>query len=197
MISRVKEILQQEIDALSSMPLDEQIIDQVINLLYNCKGKVIFMGMGKAGLVGTKIAASMSSMGTPSFFVHAGEMQHGDLGMIDDGDVVIALSNSGKTHEVLLSLELCKKTFSCSIIGITATKESELGKLCDLVLEIGKIKEACPFGLAPTCSTTAMMVLGDILTILLSEKKKFTLEDYGKRHHGGYLGSVIRNERKN
>lgn len=191
MISRAKEILELEIKALEQLPMSPEI-EICVGLLATCQGKIVFTGMGKAGLVAQKIAATLSSTGTPAVFMHPGEARHGDLGIISNNDIIVAMSNSGKTHEVLLTLELCKKTFTCPIIGICSTRESELSKLCDLVLEIGKVEEACPFGLAPTSSTTAMIVLGDILSILTMEEKKFTVEEYAKRHHGGYLGELAK-----
>lgn len=194
MLERAKEIIKTEVEFLEKIPLDEEVLSKIIEVLSLCKGKVILTGVGKAGLIARKIAASFSSTGTPSFFMSASDSQHGDLGAISDEDVVIAISNSGKTNEVLLTLALCRKTFSCPIIGITSEKNSEISKYCDFVLEIGKVKEVCPFGLAPTTSTTVMTLLGDILIVLTMEKKNITLLDYSRRHHGGYLGILAKDK---
>lgn len=191
MIERAKQLLQTEIQALLNLPLNEDL-EICVKMFKNCKGKIIFLGMGKAGIVARKIAATLSSTGTPSIFVHPGEAAHGDLGIITNDDVIVAFTNSGKTKEILLALKLCKNVFTCPIIGITCSKTAKISLYCDLILEIGKIKEICPFGLAPTSSTTTMMVLGDILAVLTMEEKGFTIEDYGLRHHGGYLGKIVR-----
>ncbi len=191
MILRAKKILEQEIEGLLALPIDDRI-EQAVNMILACQGKIVITGMGKAGIIAKKIAATMSSTGTPAIFIHAGETQHGDLGIVSNQDLIIALSNSGKTYEVLLFLELAKKTFTCPVIGISGLANSEFSKYCDLNLEIGKVKEVCPFGLAPTTSTTCMLMLGDILSVLVMEEKQFTLEKYGTLHHGGYLGSMIR-----
>lgn len=191
MIERAKQLLEKEIQALQTLPLDENI-ETCVKLFKECKGKVVFFGMGKAGIVSKKIAATLSSTGTPAMFIHPGEAAHGDLGMVSDNDVIVALTNSGKTKEILLILKLCKSLFSCPIVGITSSKTAKISLYCDLILEIGKVKEICPFGLAPTSSTTVMMCLGDILAVLTMEEKGFTIEDYGKRHHGGYLGKVVK-----
>ena len=134
MIKRAKEILQLEIEALQSLPLDEDTIKKVIEMIVRCEGKIVTTGVGKAGLIARELAASLASTGTPSFFMDSTDAQHGDLGMICDKDIVIVLSNSGRTKELLLTLQLCKKTFSCPIIGITASKESKISKYCDLIL---------------------------------------------------------------
>lgn len=195
MIERAKQILQMEIDALSSLPLTEEI-EKCVKLFASCKGKIVFLSMGKSGIVSRKIAALLSSTGSPAIFINPAESAHGDLGILCNEDIIVAVSNSGKTHEVLLSLKLCKAAFTCPIIGITSSKDSEMAEYCDLILATGKIKEACPFALAPTCSTTCVMVLGDILTILTMEEKKFTIEEYAKRHHSGYISVLIKEKVK-
>lgn len=192
MIERAKEILQTEITALQNLPLNEDDLKTAVEWITSCQGKVVISGMGKCGKVADKIAATMSSLGTPAVFMQPSEAAHGDLGLIDDKDIVIFISNSGKTKEILLALKLCRAAFNCKIIGITSKKESKIAQFCDLILEIGVIKEACSFGLAPTSSTTAVMVLGDILSILVMEKKNFTLERYGQLHHSGYLNKRIK-----
>lgn len=191
MLERAKEIVEIQSRAIANLPIDSSI-EKCVKMFVACKGKVVFTGMGKAGLVARKIAATLSSTGTPAIFLHPGEASHGDLGMITNDDIIVAMSNSGKTYEVLLTLELCQKAFTCPIIGITSNPEADMAKFCSLILKIGEIKEVCPFGLAPTTSTTTMMVLGDVLSVLTMEEKKFTLFEYAQRHHGGYIGSLIR-----
>ncbi len=190
MLTKAKEIIDLQIATLNNIPLDN--IEEAVSLLKECNGKIVFLGVGKAGIIAKKIAATMSSTGTPAIFVSPSEAVHGDLGIIQDQDIIVALSNSGKTQEVLLALSLCKKAFTCKVIGICGSANSEMGTYCDLVLEIGTIKEACPFGLAPTSSTLAMLAIGDILSVLLMEVKEFTLEDYALRHHSGYINFLIK-----
>jgi arabinose-5-phosphate isomerase len=146
--------------------------------------------MGKSGHIGKKIAASLASTGTPSFFVHPAEASHGDLGMITEDDTVIAISNSGESRELVDILNYCKR-FGIKLIAITKNSESSLGKAGDIVLELPNNGEACPLGLAPTNSTTATLVLGDILTSGLIERKGFTKSDFNQRHPGGKLGSIL------
>jgi arabinose-5-phosphate isomerase len=158
--------------------------------MQNTKGRIIITGMGKSGHIGKKIAASLASTGTPSFFVHPAEASHGDLGMITEDDTVIAISNSGESRELVDILNYCKR-FGIKLIAITKNSESSLGKAGDIVLELPNNGEACPLGLAPTNSTTATLVLGDILTSGLIERKGFTKSDFNQRHPGGKLGSIL------
>ena len=162
-----------------------------LDLMENAAGRIIITGMGKSGHIGNKIAASLASTGTPSFFVHPAEASHGDLGMITENDVVIAISNSGESRELVDIINYCKR-FDIKIISITKNAESSLGKAGTVVLELPKQGEACPLGLAPTSSTTATLVLGDILTIGLIERKGFSKEDFNVRHPGGKLGSILK-----
>lgn len=152
-----------------------------------CKGRVIVTGMGKSGHIGNKIAATLASTGTPSFFVHPGEASHGDLGMITRADVVIALSNSGETNEVLSILPLIKR-MKAPLISITGNPESTLSRSADANLNVTIRQEACPLGLAPTSSTTASLVIGDALAIALLEARGFSAEDFAFSHPGGSLG---------
>ena len=147
--------------------------------------------MGKSGHIGRKIAASLASTGTPAFFVHPAEASHGDLGMITEDDVVIAISNSGESRELVDILNYCKR-FGIKLIAITKNSESSLAKACDIVLKLPNNGEACPLGLAPTNSTTATLVLGDILTAGLIQRKGFTKADFNERHPGGKLGSILK-----
>jgi arabinose-5-phosphate isomerase len=159
-------------------------------LMLACKGRVVVTGMGKSGHIGNKIAATLASTGTPSFFVHPGEASHGDLGMITGQDVVIAISNSGETAELLTIVPLLKRMHA-RLISITANGESTLAKLADVSLEIGRSEEACSLGLAPTSSTTATLVLGDALAVALLEARGFTAEDFALSHPGGSLGRKL------
>lgn len=161
-----------------------------LNIMQNAKGRIIITGMGKSGHIGKKIAASLASTGTPSFFVHPAEASHGDLGMITEEDVVIAISNSGESRELVDILNYCKR-FGIKLIAITKNPESSLGKAGDVVLLLPNNGEACPLGLAPTNSTTATLVLGDILTAGLIHRKGFTKADFNQRHPGGKLGSIL------
>lgn len=162
-----------------------------LDLMQNATGRIIITGMGKSGHIGNKIAASLASTGTPSFFVHPAEASHGDLGMITENDVVIAISNSGESKELVDIINYCKR-FDIKLISITKDANSSLGKAGTVVLELPKQAEACPLGLAPTSSTTATLVLGDILTIGLIERKGFSKEEFNMRHPGGKLGSILK-----
>ncbi len=157
------------------------------DLLLACEGRVIVTGMGKSGHIGNKIAATLASTGTPAFFVHPGEASHGDMGMITGKDVVIALSNSGETSEVVTILPLIKR-MNAPLISITANPNSTMAKASDASLHIGVEREACPLGLAPTSSTTAQLVMGDALAIALLEARGFSAEDFAFSHPGGSLG---------
>ena len=168
----------------------DSTLTQALNLMQNAKGRIIITGMGKSGHIGKKIAASLASTGTPSFFVHPAEASHGDLGMITEDDVVIAISNSGESKELVDILNYCKR-FGISLIAITKNPESSLGKAGDIVLKLPNNGEACPLGLAPTSSTTATLVLGDVLTTAMIERSGFSKEDFNARHPGGKLGSIL------
>jgi arabinose-5-phosphate isomerase len=165
-------------------------LTKALDVMQNSKGRIIITGMGKSGHIGKKIAASLASTGTPSFFVHPAEASHGDLGMITEEDVVIAISNSGESKELIDILNYCKR-FGIKLIAITKNPQSSLGKAGDIILELPNNGEACPLGLAPTSSTTATLVLGDILTTGLIERKGFTKSDFNQRHPGGKLGSIL------
>lgn len=183
--------INREIDTITKLrdSLDNNLT-QALNLMQQAKGRIILTGMGKSGHIGKKIAASLASTGTPSFFVHPAEASHGDLGMITEDDVVIAISNSGESKELVDILNYCKR-FGIKLIAITKNPQSSLGKAGDVVLQLPNNGEACPLGLAPTNSTTATLVLGDILTTGLIERKGFTKSDFNQRHPGGKLGSIL------
>lgn len=191
-ISAVKTI-ESEICAINDLKksLRPEKLTQALDFMQNSKGRIIITGMGKSGHIGRKISASLASTGTPSFFVHPAEASHGDLGMITEDDVVIAISNSGESRELVDILNYCKR-FGIKLIAITKNPLSSLGKASDVILELPNNGEACPLGLAPTNSTTATLVLGDILTIGMLERKGFSKEDFNERHPGGKLGSILK-----
>lgn len=191
-IDVAKQTIEREIEALKAMEngLDETLT-KALDVMQNTKGRVIITGMGKSGHIARKIAATLASTGTPSFFLHPGEASHGDLGMVTQNDVVLAISNSGESKELSDILVYCRR-FSIPLIAITKNLESSLGKNSDLVLILPQNKEACPLGLAPTSSTTATLVLGDVLASALMVRKGFTEDDFHIRHPGGKLGSILR-----
>ena len=191
-LSAIKTI-DSEIRAIEELKksLDAESLTKALDFMQNSTGRIIITGMGKSGHIGKKIAASLASTGTPSFFVHPAEASHGDLGMITDDDVVIAISNSGESRELIDILNYCKR-FGIKLIAITKNQDSSLGKAGDVVLLLPNNGEACPLGLAPTSSTTATLVLGDILTIRMIERKGFSKGDFNDRHPGGKLGSILK-----
>lgn len=183
-----KEVL--DIEAHSILKLKNSInenFDKAINLLYSCKGRVIVTGMGKSGIIGKKIAATLSSTGTPSYFLHPAESTHGDSGIITRDDVIIAISNSGETQELLNLLPLVKR-FGVPMIALTGGLNSTLARTSDVFLDISIEKEACPLNKAPTASTTATLAMGDALAVCLLEKRGFTEDDFLMFHPGGTLG---------
>lgn len=173
-------------------------LDQYINddfaracaLIYACQGKVVVMGMGKSGHIGKKMAATFASTGTPAFFVHPAEASHGDLGMVSKNDVVIAISNSGESSEILALIPVLKRQH-ISLICITGRPDSAMGRVADVHLCVHVPQEACPLGLAPTSSTTATLVMGDALAVSLLEARGFTAEDFALSHPGGALGRKL------
>ena len=164
--------------------------ERALDILLNCKGRVIVTGMGKSGLIGKKIAATMSSTGTPSYFLHPAESTHGDSGIITRQDVIIAISNSGETQELMNLLPLIKR-FGCQMIAMTGNPDSTLGKTSDVVLDISVEKEAGSLGNVPTASTTATLAMGDTLAVCLMEEKGFTKEDFLLFHPSGKLGKGL------
>ena len=160
---------------------------EAVDLLYDCKGKVVVSGMGKSGLIGQKIAATMASTGTPSFFLHPAEGLHGDLGMLARGDVLIAISNSGETQEILQLLPFMER-MAIPVMAIVGRMTSTLAKNSTVALDVSVAEEACPMGLAPTASTTATLAMGDALAVALLEKRGFKEQDFAQFHPGGTLG---------
>lgn len=175
---------------LSLMDRLDEGFTQAVDLLYSCKGKVVVTGLGKSGLICRKIAATLSSTGTPSFFLHAGDGAHGDLGMVMKRDVVLAISNSGQTEELLTLLPIIKR-LGLKLIVMTGNPKSTLARAGDVILNVGVKEEACPLGLSPTASTTAALAMGDALAVVLLEKRGFREEDFALRHPGGTLGRKL------
>ena len=186
-----KQVIDIEQQAIAEL---EQFIDDgfelACQLMFNCQGRVIVIGMGKSGHIGGKIAATFASTGTPAFFVHPGEASHGDLGMITSTDVVLTISNSGETGEVLAIIPVIKR-IGAKLIAMTSNPNSTLAKLSDTHVCIKVSQEACPLGLAPTSSTTATLVMGDALAVALLNAKDFTANDFALSHPGGSLGKRL------
>ena len=185
---RVIDIESQAIQNLSAR-LDEKFVT-ACNILLACEGKVVVCGMGKSGHIGNKIAATLASTGTPAFFMHPGEANHGDLGMLTKGDVLLAISNSGETSELVNLLPVVKR-LGIKVVAMTNSEQSSLGQHADVVLDISVEKEACSLGLAPTSSTTATLVMGDALAVALLDHKGFTSDDFALSHPGGSLGKKL------
>ncbi|UIJ41147.1 arabinose-5-phosphate isomerase KdsD [Vibrio kanaloae] len=189
--SVAKQVLDTEVAGLTQ--LDQYFNDdfcKACDLILNNKGKVVVMGMGKSGHIGNKIAATLASTGTSAFFVHPGEAAHGDLGMIEPGDIVITISNSGESGEIL-SLFPVLKRLNIKIISMTGKPASNMATLSDIHLQISVPEEACPLGLAPTTSTTATLVMGDALAVALLQARGFTAQDFALSHPGGALGRQL------
>ncbi len=191
LLKRARETLKIEIAGLEDLSkrLDNKF-EQAVNLLYDCQGKVILAGMGKSGLIAQKIAATLTSTGTPSLFLHAGESSHGDLGIITRKDVIITFSYSGETAEVLQIVGHVN-ALGIPMIAITGNSDSTLAKTSTVHLSVAVDKEACPLGLAPTASSTATLVLGDALAMCLLEKRQFSEDDFAVFHPGGSLGRKL------
>lgn len=188
LIASGRRVVEIEARALSSLQarLDATFAEACRRMLA-CRGRIICTGMGKSGHVATKIAATLASTGTPAFFVHPGEASHGDLGMITDADVVLALSNSGESDEILTIVPALKRQGNV-LIAMTGRSESRMARLADVHLDVSVPEEACPLGLAPTSSTTAALVMGDALAVALLEARGFTSEDFARSHPAGSLG---------
>jgi arabinose-5-phosphate isomerase len=183
-----REVIQLEADALNALTqrLDGQFAT-ACELVLACQGRVIVTGMGKSGHIGGKIAATLASTGSPAFFVHPGEASHGDVGMITPVDIVLAISNSGETEEILTILPIIKR-LGVKLVALTGGMDSTLARQADAVLNVGVEKEACPHNLAPTASTTAALAMGDALAVALLKSRGFTPEDFARSHPAGRLG---------
>jgi len=198
MADTVNNIFEAEARAILNIPVSDSFhtaCDMIFEAVHVNKGKLIASGMGKAGQIALNMATTFSSTGTPAVFLHPSDAQHGDLGVIQPDDILLLVSNSGKTREII---ELCSLVrmlgYKLKVIVITGNPSSELGQKADVTIATGHPDEVCPLGLTPTTSTTVMTVIGDALVVLMMKKINFTAADYAKRHHGGYLGIRSRND---
>lgn len=196
----MRDILEAESKAVAAIPVTDgydRAVEMIVEQVWTKKGKLITSGMGKAGQIAMNIATTFASTGIPSVFLHPSEAQHGDLGVMQDNDIMLLLSNSGKTREILELVTLAKNMNpGLRIIVITGNAESELAGIADVCLWTGNAPEVCPLGLTPTTSTTLMTVIGDVLVVNVMKTTGFTKEMYAMRHHGGYLGKKSRGEKE-
>ncbi|MDR1407299.1 MAG: SIS domain-containing protein [Tannerella sp.] len=197
----IKAVLAKEVEAVRNIPVTDAY-DKAIALIdkhvHHLGGTLILSGMGKAGQVAMNIATTFSSTGTPAYFLHPSEAQHGDLGIVRTNDLMLLVSNSGKTRELLELVELSRGLVSdMQFIVVTSNAKSPLAKIASVCLLTGSPEEVCPLGLTPTTSTTVMAVIGDLLVVGVMEQIGFTSADYARRHHGGYLGAKSRRQSKN
>lgn len=194
----IKEIIEAESRAIASIPVTSafgEAVDMIVEHVHNRKGKLVTSGMGKAGQIAQNIATTFSSTGTPSVYLHPGEAQHGDLGVLQPDDVMLLISNSGKTREIIDVIRLAKGLYpQIPLIVISGNPDSPLAQAADVYINTGGAPEVCPLGLTPTTSTTVMTVIGDILVVNTMQAIGFTREDYALRHHGGYLGGAARGD---
>lgn len=190
-IEKIKSIMSSEARAIMNVKIDDRY-DAALDLLKKCCGKIIVTGIGKAGFIARKFAATLCSTGTPAIFIHPAEAAHGDLGLIANDDVIFAFSTSGKTREILELIKLSRHLTNGKVIAVTSHPETELRTLADVVLDMGIIEEPCPLKLTPSASIAVMSAISDAIALVLMEEKKITRHDYGIRHHGGYLGHKAR-----
>ncbi|NLN31788.1 MAG: SIS domain-containing protein [Bacteroidales bacterium] len=193
---KIEKILEKEADAVRNIPLSNDfagMIDLIHHHVHILKGKLVVSGMGKVGLVAENIATTFCSTGTPAVFLHPSEAQHGDLGILQENDILLVISNSGKTREVIELIDLSKLLYpSIPVIAITGNRNPSFREKLESIILTGNPGEVCPLDLTPTTSTTVMTVIGDILVVLMMEKISFTAGEYAKRHHSGYLGDKSR-----
>jgi arabinose-5-phosphate isomerase len=196
MKEKIRKIFETEAAAVSRIPVTdnfEKVIEIIFQHVHKRNGKLITSGMGKAGQIAHNIATTFSSTGTPAVFLHPSEAQHGDLGILQKNDILLAISNSGKTREIIELIDLKDNLYpSLPVIVITGNENSPLAQKADYFISTGSPSEVCPLGLTPTTSTTVFTVIGDALVVMMMEKIGFSAEDYSKRHHGGYLGAKSR-----
>lgn len=196
MIDSIRDIIWRESQAILNIPVGdeyEKAVELIVRQVHELKGKLITSGMGKAGQIAMNIATTFSSTGTPSVFLHPSEAQHGDLGILQEHDLFLLVSNSGKTREILGLADLSRRLDpTLKFIALTGNTDSPLARLANVVLSTGNPEEVCALGLAPTTSTTVMNVIGEVLVVETMKKIDFTVEEYNKRHHGGYLGQCSR-----
>ena len=190
---RMRAVLDAEADAIGAVAVTDEFV-RAVDCLAACSGKVVTTGIGKAGHIARKFAATLCSTAAPADFIHPAEAAHGDLGLVGRDDVVVAFSTSGKSREVLELLEMARHLGVANVIGVTSHPDSELRGLADLVLDMGIIEEPCPLGLTPSASMAVMLAIGDAIALALMEVKGVTAEDWGLRHHGGYLGRRARTD---
>jgi arabinose-5-phosphate isomerase len=192
MEDKIRKLFEDEAEAIRRIPVTgcfEEAVEIIYNRVHKLNGKLVTSGMGKAGQIAHNIATTFSSTGTPAVFLHPSEAQHGDLGIIQQNDVLLVISNSGKTREIVELIELKSNLHkSIPVIVITGNRESELAQIADCFFSTGSPREVCPLGLTPTTSTTIFTVIGDALVVMMMEKIGFSTVEYSKRHHGGYLG---------
>ncbi len=188
---RVRAVLRAEANAIEAIEVDEQFERAVLQLAA-CPTKIVTTGIGKAGHIARLFASTLCSNATPAVFMHPGEAAHGDLGLVGESDCIVAFSTSGKSREVLEMLELVRHLGAHAVIGVTSHLDSELRRLSDIVLNMGEIVEPCPLGLTPSASMAVMLAISHALALALMEHKGVTREEYGLRHHGGYLGRRAR-----
>jgi arabinose-5-phosphate isomerase len=198
MITNLTKIIEKEVKAIQNIPLTgayEQAIELIIEQVHVKRGTLVCSGMGKAGQVASNMATTFSSTGTPACFLHPSEAQHGDLGILRENDLMLLISNSGKTREIIELITLARNLIpNIKFIVITGNGESELAKSANICLLTGNPPEVCPLGLTPTTSITVMTVIGDLLVVETMKRIDFSVADYAKRHHGGYLGTVSREQ---
>lgn len=196
MISSINELLQHEVQAVLNIPVTDafqQAVDLIVEQVHRKKGKLVTSGMGKAGQIAMNIATTFCSTGIPSVFLHPSEAQHGDLGILQENDLLLLISNSGKTREIVELTDLAARLLpDMKRIVITGNPDSPLAQTADVCLPTGHPEEVCLLGMTPTTSTTVMTVIGDILVVETMRQTGFTIEEYSKRHHGGYLGERSR-----
>ena len=196
MKEKIRKIIEREADAVMNIPLSDdfaEAIQLIHHQVHVLNGKLIVSGMGKVGQIAENIATTFSSTGTPAIFLHPSEAQHGDLGILQENDILLVISNSGRTREIIELIGLAKALFSdIPVIAITGNDSPSFRDELDCLIFTGNPKEVCPLDLTPTTSTTVMTVIGDILVVLMMEKIGFTAGDYAKRHHSGYLGAKSR-----
>ena len=192
MLASIQDLLKKEAEAILNIPITDgfaEAVGLIVEHVHIRKGKLVTSGMGKAGQIAMNIATTFCSTGIPAVFLHPSEAQHGDLGILQENDLLLFISNSGKTREIVELTALARNLNpQLKYIVITGNPESPLAQEADVCLSTGNPKEVCPLGMTPTTSTTMMTVIGDILVVETMKQTKFTIEDYSKRHHGGYLG---------
>lgn len=189
---KISNVIRKEAEAIQAINVTDEF-ENAVNILNDCEGKVVTTGIGKAGFIAHKFAATLSSTGTPAVYIHPAEAGHGDLGVLNPGDCIVAFSTSGKSNEVIEMLEIARHLGVNTVIGITSHPDSLLRELSETILDMGPdIEEPCPLKLTPSATTAVMLAISDALALTLMELRGFTKEQYGMRHHKGYLGSITR-----